>query len=75
MLEQDERKMSVVLEGRGVELVMDRPGYLELKRERMGWRGKHALWDEGKMLVDLWHAGRKVQTTERREARELRGES
>ncbi len=48
------------LEGRRVEQVMDRPGYFEPEKEGTGWRGRHTLQAEGKMLVDLWQAGRKV---------------
>lgn len=59
--------MAVELEGRRAEQVMDRPGYFGLQKERTGWRGKRTLWAEGKMLVGLWQAGRKVQKTERRE--------
>lgn len=31
-----------------------------LQKERMGWRGKHALQSEEKMFVDLQGAERKV---------------
>lgn len=72
--EQGEKDVAVKLEGGRVEQVVDRLGYFELQKEGMGQRGKHRLQAEGKMLVDLWQAGRKMQMTERREARVLRGE-
>lgn len=64
--------MALELEGRKVEQGMDRLPDLELQRERMGWKGKHVLQAEEKICVGLHGAGRKVQKTERREARELR---
>lgn len=73
--EQDEREMAVEQEGRRVEVVMDGWTCFEVQNERTGWRMKRALQAEGKMLVELRQAGRKVQQTERREARELRGGS
>lgn len=73
MQEQDERKKQVELVGVKAEQVMDIPGYFELQKEGMGWRGKHALQAEGKTWVDLRQVEKKVQKTERKEARELSG--
>lgn len=54
---------------------MDRLEILELQKETKRWRRKRAPPAEEKMCVGVQEAGRKVGRTERREVRELRGES
>lgn len=73
--EQEERKMPVEMKGRSPEQETDRKRYLEVKQERTGRRGKHTVRAEGKKWMDWWRAGRKVQKTERRGEKELKGES
>lgn len=52
--------MEEEVEGRMAEQVMDKPGRLELQKERTGWMEERALRAEEKMFVDMLEAEQKV---------------